>query len=85
MTSTSTGPPFNFVSRYFATSAGVNEDPVTGSAHRFLGSYWSERLVKAEMTAFQASARSGLLRVRVNGDRFLRGGQAIAVMKGELV
>ena len=85
VTSTSDDPRYDFVSRFFAPSAGVNEDPVTGSAHCCLGPYWSEQLGKAEMTAFQASARGGVVRVRVAGDRVLLGGQAVTVMKGELV
>lgn len=85
VTSTSDDPRFDFVSRYFAPGAGINEDPVTGSAHCCLGPFWSERLGKTEMTAYQASAREGVVRVRVNGDRVILGGQAVMVMKGELV
>lgn len=85
VTSPSDDPQFDFVSRYFAPGAGIDEDPVTGSAHCCLGPYWSEQLGKIEMTAFQASARGGIVRVRVNGDRVLLGGQAVTVMKGELL
>lgn len=85
VTSLSDDPQFDFVSRYFAPGAGIDEDPVTGSAHCCLGPYWSERLGKIEMTAFQASSRSGIVRVRVNGDRVLLGGQAVTVMRGELL
>ncbi len=85
VTSASDDPRFDFVSRFFAPGAGIDEDPVTGSAHCCLAPYWSERLGKTEMTAFQASARGGIVRVRVNGDRVLLGGQAVTVMKGELV
>ena len=84
VTSTSDDPRFDFVSRYFAPGAGIDEDPVTGSAHCCLGPYWSELLGKTEMTAFQASARGGAVRVRVNGDRVLLGGQAVTVLRGEL-
>lgn len=85
VTSKSDDPRYDFVSRYFAPGAGIDEDPVTGSAHCCLGPYWSEQLGKTELTAFQASARGGVLRVRVKGDRVLLGGQAVTVMKGELV
>ncbi len=76
---------FDFVSRYFAPGAGIDEDPVTGSAHCCLGPYWSKQLGKTEMTAFQASPRGGIVRVRIDGDRVILGGQAVTVMKGELV
>jgi len=85
VTSTSDDPRFDFVSRYFAPGAGIDEDPVTGSAHCCLGPFWSERLGKTEMTAYQASARGGVVRVRVNGDRVILGGQAVTVWRGELV
>lgn len=80
----SDNPQFDFVSRFFAPCAGVDEDPVCGSAHCCLGPFWSERLGKSEMTAFQASARGGIVRVRVKDDRVILGGQAVTVMKGEL-
>jgi PhzF family phenazine biosynthesis protein len=76
---------FDFVSRFFAPGAGVDEDPVTGSAHTALGPYWAERLGKREFTAFQASARGGVVRVRLEGDRVKLGGQAVTVMTGELL
>lgn len=76
---------FDFVSRFFAPGAGVDEDPVTGSAHTALGPYWAERLGKTEFTAFQASARGGVVRVTVKGERVLLGGQAVTVMTGELL
>lgn len=85
VTSTSDDPRFDFVSRYFAPGAGIDEDPVTGSAHCCLGPFWSERLGKTEMTAFQASARGGIVRVQVKGDRVILGGQAVTVLRGELV
>jgi PhzF family phenazine biosynthesis protein len=68
VTSLSEDPRFDFVSRYFAPGAGIDEDPVTGSAHCCLGPYWGERLGKSELTAFQASARGGVVRVRLAGD-----------------
>jgi predicted PhzF superfamily epimerase YddE/YHI9 len=73
------------VSRFFAPAAGVNEDPVTGSAHCCLAPFWAKRLGKTEFLAYQASARGGVLRVRLNGDRVLLGGQAITVLRGELL
>ncbi len=84
VTSVSDDPRFDFVSRFFAPGVGIDEDPVTGSAHCCLGPYWSERLGKAEMTAFQASSRGGVVRVRLSGDRVILGGHAVAVFKGEL-
>jgi PhzF family phenazine biosynthesis protein len=85
VTSRSDDPRFDFVSRFFAPAAGVDEDPVTGSTHCCLGPYWSEQFGKTEMTAFQASVRGGVLRVRVHGGRVILGGQAVTVMSGELV
>lgn len=76
---------FDFVSRFFAPGSGIDEDPVTGSAHCALGPYWSQRLGKSEFTAFQASARGGVVRVALKGDRVLLGGQAVTVMTGELL
>jgi len=75
---------FDFVSRFFAPRAGVNEDPVTGSAHCALGPYWGERLGKRDLLAYQASARGGVVRVRVAGDRVALGGQAVTVLEGNL-
>jgi PhzF family phenazine biosynthesis protein len=76
---------FDFVSRFFAPGSGIDEDPVTGSAHCALGPYWAERLGKREFTAFQASPRGGVLRVRLQGDRVLLGGQAVTVMTADLL
>jgi PhzF family phenazine biosynthesis protein len=76
---------FDFVSRFFAPAAGINEDPVTGSAHCCLGPFWAERLGKREMIAFQASARGGVIRVRLGDERVHLSGQARTVLRGELV
>jgi len=76
---------FDFVSRFFAPGSGVDEDPVTGSSHTALGPYWAARLGKTEFTAYQASARGGVVRVRLNGDRVILGGQAVTVMRAELL
>ena len=84
VTSPATTPGFDFVSRFFGPGAGIDEDPVTGSAHCCLAPFWSQRLGKTEMVACQASARGGVLRVRVEGDRVLLGGQAVTVMRAEL-
>lgn len=85
VTAKADGPEFDFVSRFFAPGAGVDEDPVTGSAHTALGPYWAEKLGKKDFTAFQASARGGVIRVRLEGDRVKLGGQAVTVMTGELL
>lgn len=84
VTSRSTDPQFDFVSRFFAPAAGVDEDPVTGSAHCALATYWGDRLQKTEFLAYQASTRGGVVRVRWEGDRVFLGGQAVTVMRGEL-
>jgi PhzF family phenazine biosynthesis protein len=75
---------YDFVSRCFAPSVGIDEDPVTGSAHCFLGPFWGRRLGKKEVIGYQASARGGSVRVRMKGDRVVLGGRAITVMRGEL-
>ena len=85
VTARSATPQLDFVSRFFAPQAGINEDPVTGSAHCCLGPYWQERLGKSEFTAFQASARGGIVHVRVAGERTHLGGHAVTVLRGELV
>jgi len=84
VTSASANPRFDFVSRFFAPSAGIDEDPVTGSAHCCLVDFWRKRLGKSEFVAYQASARGGVVKVRVNNDRALLGGRAIIVARGEL-
>jgi len=75
---------YDFVSRFFAPRLGIDEDPVTGSAHCQLTPYWSARLGKAEMLAFQASPRGGEVHVALRGDRVELGGQAVTIMRGEL-
>jgi PhzF family phenazine biosynthesis protein len=76
---------YDFVSRFFAPGLGIDEDPVTGSAHCALGPYWGNRTGKSEMVAYQASARGGVVQVRLNGERVILGGQAVTVMTGELL
>jgi len=85
VTARSATPDFDFVSRFFAPAAGINEDPVTGSAHTALAPYWAEKLGKPEMAAYQASARGGVVRLRMNGDRVMMAGQAITMMRAELI
>jgi PhzF family phenazine biosynthesis protein len=85
VTARSEGGKFDFVSRFFAPGAGIDEDPVTGSAHCVLGPYWAKHLGKTEFLAFQASQRGGVVKVRLEGDRVKLGGQAVTVMRGELV
>jgi predicted PhzF superfamily epimerase YddE/YHI9 len=84
VTSRSADPMFDFVSRFFGPAFGIDEDPVTGSAHCHSGPYWSERLGKSELIARQVSRREGVIRVRVAGDRTALGGQAVTVFRGEL-
>jgi PhzF family phenazine biosynthesis protein len=74
----------DFVSRFFAPAVGVAEDPVTGSAHCTLAPYWGERLGRAELTGYQASARGGTVRMRLAGDRVILTGHAVTVLRGEL-
>ncbi len=85
VTAKSDVPEYDFLSRFFAPAAGVQEDPVTGSAHCALAPYWAEKLGKNEMTAFQASKRGGVVTVKLAGDRVKLRGQAVTVMRGELV
>jgi PhzF family phenazine biosynthesis protein len=75
---------YDIVSRFFAPGAGIDEDPVTGSAHTTLGPYWAPKLGKEEMLAYQASPRGGTVRVRVSGDRVHLAGQATSVFRARL-
>jgi PhzF family phenazine biosynthesis protein len=84
ITARSEKPGIDFVSRYFAPWIGINEDPVTGSSHTILGPYWGHKLHKTHMTAFQASERGGMLKLRVSGDRTYISGQAVTVFSGQL-
>ena len=84
VTSRASNGGFDFVSRFFAPSLGIEEDPVTGSAHCCLTPYWAVRLGKTEMIAFQASPRSGVVRVCLDGDRVKLGGRAVTVFRGAL-
>jgi PhzF family phenazine biosynthesis protein len=75
----------DFVSRFFAPQLGIPEDPVTGSAHCGLGPFWAARLGTNELAGYQASSRGGTVLVRVAGDRVHLGGQAVTVLRGELL
>jgi PhzF family phenazine biosynthesis protein len=75
---------YDFVSRVFGPAVGINEDPVTGSAHCGLAPYWSEKLGKDSLVGYQASERGGIVRVRPQGERVLLGGQAVTVLRGTL-
>ncbi|MFA5268089.1 MAG: PhzF family phenazine biosynthesis protein [Methanoregula sp.] len=85
VTAASDVPEIDFVSRFFAPSVGVPEDPVTGSAHCCLAHYWGEKLGKTEMTGFQCSARGGSVRVKLAGDRVILSGHAVPVFLGKLL
>jgi PhzF family phenazine biosynthesis protein len=84
VTAPASRPGADFVSRFFAPGVGVAEDPVTGSAHCTLAPYWAQRLGRPQLTGYQASARGGKVRVRVDGDRVLLAGRAVTVFSGEL-
>lgn len=75
---------YDFVSRFFAPAVGVNEDPVTGSAHTMLIPFWSEKLGKKELTARQISARGGILHCKNLGERVAIGGKAVTYLVGEI-
>ncbi len=85
ITAVATTPGFDFVSRYFAPQAGIDEDPVTGSAHCALADHWSKRSGRSDFRAYQCSARGGVVFVRLEGDRVRLGGQAVTVLRGELL
>jgi PhzF family phenazine biosynthesis protein len=75
----------DFVSRFFAPRVGVPEDPVTGSAHCALAPYWTQRLKRSTLRGHQLSSRGGRVEVELNGDRVLLRGQAVTVLRGELL
>ncbi|NTW00979.1 MAG: PhzF family phenazine biosynthesis protein [Oscillochloris sp.] len=85
VTAPSDKPGYDFVSRFFAPQSGIPEDPVTGSAHCCLGPFWGERLGKDSLVGYQASARGGVVRVRLASDRVFLSGQAVTVLRGDLV
>ncbi len=85
VTSQAAMPGYDFVSRFFAPRVGIPEDAVTGSAHCVLAPFWSNRLEREELTGYQASARGGTVRVRLDGTRVRLGGQAVTVLRSELL
>ena len=85
VTSIARSPGYDFVSRFFAPGAGIDEDPVTGSAHCCLGPFWSGRLSKSQLMGYQASTRGGIVRVGLAGRRVHLGGKAVTVLRGELL
>jgi PhzF family phenazine biosynthesis protein len=85
VTARSSSSKYDFVSRFFASYAGIDEDPVTGSAHSMLGPYWAPKLGKTDMQAYQASPRGGEVSVRLLGERVGLGGQAVTVVRGSLI
>jgi PhzF family phenazine biosynthesis protein len=84
VTSRSTGFAYDFVSRAFYPGTGIDEDPVTGSAHCALAPYWAKRLRKDKLIGYQASLRGGIVKVKPDGDRVYLSGQAVTVLKGQL-
>ena len=84
VTSQATRKDWDFVSRFFAPGSGIDEDPVTGSAHCALTPYWSEKLGQTSFTARQMSPRGGTLQTELKGDRVLLRGQAVTVLRGEI-
>jgi PhzF family phenazine biosynthesis protein len=85
VTAISDRPGIDFVSRYFTPWHGINEDPVTGSAHCYLGTYWGKKLGKSQLTGYQASARGGIVSVRLSAERVYIGGKALTVFSGKLL
>lgn len=85
VTAPASAPDYDFVSRFFAPTVGIDEDPVCGSAHCCLGPYWGARLDKTDMVAHQVSRRGGVLKVGLRGDRVELSGQAVTTFRGELV
>ena len=81
---TAPGKEVDFVSRCFFPNAGIDEDPVTGSAHTTMTPYWAERLSKQEMSARQISARGGDLKCTMLGERVAIAGQAITYLEGKI-
>jgi predicted PhzF superfamily epimerase YddE/YHI9 len=84
VTSQASTPGWDFVSRFFAPGSGIDEDPVTGSAHCALAPFWNARLGTSSFVARQISTRGGTLHVTLDGDRVRLAGRAITVLRGEL-
>ena len=79
------GKEVDFVSRFFAPNSGIDEDPVTGSAHSQLIPFWNDKLGKKKMKAKQLSNRGGDIYCEQKGDRVIMGGQCVFYMKGEIM
>lgn len=84
VTARSDDDAFDFVSRFFAPGLGIDEDPVTGSAHCLLAPFWGRKLKKTELMGYQASARGGVVRVALAGDHVRLSGQAVTIFRGKL-
>lgn len=84
ITARSSDHRYDFISRFFAPAAGINEDPVTGSAHCCLAGYWGEKLGKADLRGYQASQRGGEVEMRIVDERVLLQGAAVTVASGQL-
>jgi len=85
LTSLSNDDRYDFVSRFFAPAAGIDEDPVTGSAHCCLAPYWSQVLGKQSLVGYQTSQRGGVVHTEGSQDRVELSGQAVTVLAGELL
>lgn len=85
VTSLSSSSEYDFVSRFLAPNTGIDEDPVTGSAHCCLGPYWGRKLGKSTLNAYQASKRGGTVQVKLIDERVILGGKAITVFRGEIL
>jgi len=85
VTAKSSSKEFDFLSRFFAPSLGVDEDPVTGSAHCYLAPYWGKKLKKSELTGYQTSKRGGVVKCELRGENVIIKGQAVTIFKGELI
>jgi PhzF family phenazine biosynthesis protein len=84
VTASSPSEEADFISRAFYPKFGIDEDPVTGSAHCLLGPYWERRLGKSELLGYQASKRGGTVRIKVENERIKLSGQAVTIFHGEL-
>src|SRR5262245_12873495 len=84
VTAKSDDPQFDFVSRFFAPAVGINEDPVTGSAHCLLAPYWAPRLGKTKMVGCQTSRRGGVVQVELRGERVTLGGEGVVFARGRI-
>jgi len=85
ITAKSSSKEFDFISRFFAPSLGIDEDPVTGSAHCYLAPYWAEKLNKNELIGYQASKRGGIVKCELRGKKVIIKGKAVTIFKAELI